>query len=291
MHSEHSPILHFYPENFELDMNGKKQEWEAVVKVPFIEEQKLLSSMASASFSSFRFCFGTNKLFPSLALEHRLTDEEKRRNSWGMSIKFSWTNDVKEYPSPSPGFLPVLPRCHCRMDEFVLPKLEGGLNLVKGLREGVFLGADALAGFPSLQTLPHSSIIQHHAVNVFNSDSKNRSVVIRVTNTFMGAKAGPIAEKMIGKRTFIGWPFLTEAQVVAVSDDLFKYEKQAVGRTTKIVPNPHHGDGLSRWRRTAEKIGTTYSKRFAVEIGDVDILLHVRPLKGSFLLLFRCCPT
>ncbi|CAE7051410.1 unnamed protein product, partial [Rhizoctonia solani] len=139
MHSEHSPILHFYPKDFELDMNGKKQEWEAVVKVPFIEEQKLLHSMAT--------------------MEHRLTDEEKRRNTWGMSIKFSWTKEAKEYPSPSPGFLPVLPRCHCRMDEFVLPTLAGGLDLVKGLREGVFLGVDALAGFPSLQTLPHSSLI------------------------------------------------------------------------------------------------------------------------------------
>ncbi|CAE7051355.1 unnamed protein product [Rhizoctonia solani] len=148
------------------------------------------------------------------------------------------------------------------------------------LREGVFLGADALAGFPSLQTLPHSSLIQHHSVNVFNSDSKNRSVVIRVTNTFTGAKAEPIAEQMIGKRTYIGWPFLMEAQVVAVSDDLFKYERQTVGRTTKVVPTPHHGEALSRWKRTAEKIATTYSKRFAVEIGDVDILLHVRPLKG-----------
>ncbi|CAE6424286.1 unnamed protein product [Rhizoctonia solani] len=260
MHSEHSPILDFYPENFELDMNGKKQEWEAVVKVPFIDEKRLLNTMAT--------------------VEHRLTDEEKRRNSWGMSVKFSWTQDVKEYPSPSPGFLPVLARCHCRMDEFVLPTLEGGLDLIKGLRDGVFLGADALAGFPSLQTLPHSSVILHHSVNVFNSDSKNRSVVIRITNTFSGAKAGSVAEQMIGKRTFIGWPFLTEAQVVAVSDDLFKYERQTIGRTTKIVPNPHHGESLSRWKRTAEKIATTYSKRFAVEIGDVDILLHVRPLKG-----------
>ncbi|KEP50583.1 putative exonuclease Kem1 [Rhizoctonia solani 123E] len=260
MHSEHSPILDFYPKDFELDMNGKKQEWEAVVKVPFIDQHRLLTSMAT--------------------VEHRLSDEEKRRNSWGMSIKFSWTPEVKEYASPSPGFLPVLPRCHCRMDEFVLPTLEGGLDLVKGLRDGVFLGVDALAGFPSLQTIPHSSLIQHHSVNVFNSDSKNRSVVIRVTNTFSGAKAGPMAEDMIGKRTFIGWPFLTEAQVVAVSDDLFRYERQPVGRTTKVVPTPHHGEGLSRWRRTAEKIAATYSKRFAVEIGDVDVMLHVRPLKG-----------
>jgi 5'-3' exonuclease len=40
-----SPIIDFYPSEFELDMNGKKQEWEAVVKIPFIDENRLLQAM------------------------------------------------------------------------------------------------------------------------------------------------------------------------------------------------------------------------------------------------------
>lgn len=40
-----SSILDFYPEEFEADMNGKKQEWEAVVKIPFIDEKRLLQAM------------------------------------------------------------------------------------------------------------------------------------------------------------------------------------------------------------------------------------------------------
>jgi 5'-3' exoribonuclease 1 len=46
MYSVDSPILDFYPEDFEQDMNGKKQEWEAVVKIPFIDEKRLLRAMA-----------------------------------------------------------------------------------------------------------------------------------------------------------------------------------------------------------------------------------------------------
>lgn len=40
-----SKILQYYPTNFETDLNGKKQEWEAVVLIPFIDERLLLQEM------------------------------------------------------------------------------------------------------------------------------------------------------------------------------------------------------------------------------------------------------
>jgi 5'-3' exoribonuclease 1 len=46
MTEETSPIIDFYPTDFELDMNGKKQDWEAVVKIPFIDQDRLLKAMA-----------------------------------------------------------------------------------------------------------------------------------------------------------------------------------------------------------------------------------------------------
>ncbi|KAI9870345.1 MAG: hypothetical protein M1823_008770, partial [Watsoniomyces obsoletus] len=46
MTSPDSSIIDFYPRDFDLDMNGKKMEWEAVVKIPFIDEKRLLGAMA-----------------------------------------------------------------------------------------------------------------------------------------------------------------------------------------------------------------------------------------------------
>ena len=46
MISEKSPILDFYPKTFENDLNGKRNDWEAVVLIPFIEEKRLLEAMS-----------------------------------------------------------------------------------------------------------------------------------------------------------------------------------------------------------------------------------------------------
>ena len=63
MLSEHSPIIDFYPPEFETDLNGKQQDWEAVVLIPFINEKNLIAAMNT--------------------VESRLTAEERARNIHG----------------------------------------------------------------------------------------------------------------------------------------------------------------------------------------------------------------
>lgn len=290
MYDPNSPILDFYPLEFEQDLNGKKQDWEAIVKIPFIDETRLLKAMA-CTYHSYIHILLFHRTHSNAAREHRLTKEEQERNSRGTSLKFRYNpGEPTLYPSSLPGFFPPLYRCACIMEPFDLPTLDG-LHLIPGLCDGVSLGVEALAGFPSLHTLPHTAVLGFHGVNVHGSESRNKSMVVHIQNPYETTKSEDIAKKMVGERIFIGWPFLTEGQVVAVSDSLFKYEKMTVspGSPAKVISNPHAPQGLGHWKMKAERIETYYSKRCGVITGSVDILLHVRPLKGKIHFLLTSC--
>jgi 5'-3' exoribonuclease 2 len=69
MINENSPIIDFYPLNFEIDMNGKKMAWQGVALLPFINEKRLLDAMATE--------------YPKLA------EDDIRRNRWGHNVIFA----------------------------------------------------------------------------------------------------------------------------------------------------------------------------------------------------------
>jgi 5'-3' exoribonuclease 2 len=63
-----SPIIDFYPTEFEVDMDGKKWEWQGVVKLPFIDTTRLIEAMDT--------------------VYDQLDEEEAHRNSAGPSVLY-----------------------------------------------------------------------------------------------------------------------------------------------------------------------------------------------------------
>ena len=68
MVDEDSPIIDFYPEDFQIDMNGKKMLWQGVALLPFIDEARLLAAMEP--------------------LYEELSDGERARNKMGTDLLF-----------------------------------------------------------------------------------------------------------------------------------------------------------------------------------------------------------
>ena len=218
-------------------------------------------------------------------MEHKLTKDERSRNAFGNSLSFSFQpGPSTAYPSPLPKSFPAVLRSQCVMEPYDLPILDG-LHLVQGLCDGVLLGAESLAGFPSLKTIHHHATLEPHGVNIHGSASRNNSMIIHVRNLHEDKGTREVAEEIIGQRVFIGWPFLQESKVTAVSDSSFRYEKMGSvrGAPGKVVQNPHSSH---LWKLKSEMIEEDYSKRCGVLTGDIDVLIHVVPLKG----LSNCSP-
>uniref|UniRef100_A0A4W6FRM8 5'-3' exoribonuclease n=1 Tax=Lates calcarifer TaxID=8187 RepID=A0A4W6FRM8_LATCA len=68
MTSPVSSIIDFYPDDFAIDLNGKKYAWQGVALLPFVDERRLRAALAD--------------VYPDL------TPEEVKRNSLGSDIMF-----------------------------------------------------------------------------------------------------------------------------------------------------------------------------------------------------------
>ena len=262
MTSPESPIIDFYPRDFELDMNGKKQEWEAVVKIPFMDEKRLLAAMATK--------------------DPLLSEEENRRNEFGVSLKFTYDQmQDYTYASSLPGIFPDLEHCHCVENIFELPTMDG-LDVYVGLVEGVKLREAALAGFPSLHTLPFTGQLGFHGVSVFQQESRNESMVVTLME---GEEKGTVAhaKERLGKAVHVGYPFLQEGKVTSVSDEMFSYRlanPEAPADASNVMQIPHPPQGISDWKKKANRTDSVYSKRLGMLIGDVESLVQVEMLVG-----------
>ncbi|KAL9244105.1 hypothetical protein vseg_017913 [Gypsophila vaccaria] len=105
-----SPIIDFYPTDFDVDMNGKRFAWQGIAKLPFIDETRLLEEISK--------------------IEHTLTEEEKRRNTTLFDMLF-----VAVSHPLSPYIFSLDDRCkqmnvteRAAIKEEIDPKASGGMN-------------------------------------------------------------------------------------------------------------------------------------------------------------------
>jgi 5'-3' exoribonuclease 1 len=263
MTSPDSPIKQFYPVDFEVDMNGKKNPWEGVNLLPFIEINLLLDTIKSLSPDS------------------KLTDAERRRNRVGEI--FLYTHDLTctetlEAPHKGIGLTDIV-KCHSRCIE--IPEYDSfGVSFKPELIRGTQI---PYPGFPSLNVLPIAeSELVPIGVKVFGFPSKYPTMVLKLHQMPELPPVEALADNLLDRSLFINWPMMHEAKVTAISDEntevrLIKGKKK-VKKWNKMEED--------RWARESQEMldgyfgGTNIPGSGGVQIGDIKIRLKLLPLQG-----------
>ena len=257
-----SAIADFYPLQFAVDMNGKRNSWEGIALIPFIEERRLLDAVAKLDQS-------------------RLSTVERLRNvRVGDEYIYEFDAGNRDtYPPPLPGFAPIK-ECQSKVSVWTLPliplssrSIEQAASFaavaavsrltttprsansaasssssstsadplvdlhVKPLaeyeaqeqapvpEEGNFIPTvpkgcrRPYPGFPSLLALKTTSELRSIGVDVFGSASRKDTLVLAVQQGQLGTDAQmQQASQLVGKRVWVEWPYLREAEVVSVTD-------------------------------------------------------------------------
>ncbi|PRT54494.1 5'-3' exoribonuclease 1 [Wickerhamiella sorbophila] len=252
MSSPQSPIIDFYPNEFQLDLNGKKADWEAVVLIPFIDEKRLIDALTPR--------------------ENRLTEAERARNIYGSDLEFTYTPQSSYfYPSSMPGVVPDLPACAVAVLS-INPHDKSYAETYYARDRSDDPKFAYMAGFPTLKTLDWQFEIEKAHVRVFEYDARNESIILHIKNDYSSQTIKELVA-LIGESAYVDWPFLREAKITGVSNrDVYFSSRKGSG-------TPHDARVSQLWSKQLPTIKRNYESR-GVDLGSVDVLVHYQPLVG-----------
>nr|XP_026240798.1 5'-3' exoribonuclease 1 isoform X2 [Urocitellus parryii] len=270
MTSEDSPIIEYYPPDFKTDLNGKQQEWEAVVLIPFIDEKRLLEAMETCN--------------------HSLKKEERKRNQHSECLMCWYDRDTEfTYPSPWPEKFPAIERCCTRYKIISLDAWRVDINKNKITR--IDQKALYFCGFPTLKHIKHKFFLKKSGVQVFQQSSRGENMMLEILVNIESDELSVenIASSVLGKSVFVNWPHLEEARVVAVSDGETKFyleeppgtQKLYLGRTVPPSKVIHLGDKeQSNWTKEIQGISEHYLRRKGIIINETSAVVYAQLLTG-----------
>jgi len=258
-----SPIIGFYPQEFVVDMNGKKNPWEGVNLLPFIDVKLLKKSIAEHCPDS------------------SLTPDERRRNSVGKVHIFTHDDAVHDtVPSFNRdiGIMDIT-KCYSRVD-----LIEGEHPTNISFNPELIPGTQIpYPGFPSLNVLPMKSAeLAPIGLNCFGFSSKYSTTVLTMQTMPELPGAEELADNILGKQVYINWPMMHEAKVISVTDA--NCSVKIVNKKKKV--DHFQAAQTQRWVEESElikdqyKAGSGIPGSGGVDIGDIQIRLKLLSLQG-----------
>lgn len=273
MQSPLSPIKHFYPATFEVDMEGKRNDWEGVNVLPFIDIEQLRAAI----------------------LQHcpvdQLTEVERKRNRLQLhALKIVHDEKALETVKSSlrgkSGFPDIVP-CHSRVEKYSAASIQA-TKLFHGSYQSRLLPNVKLPlpGFPSFYTtLTESCRVECVSINCFGFPSRKETLVVRVATS---AQMSIPSEQLLGSNVNVNWPHLHEAFVVGVSTaaEECRSIKQGKHGPEVIHRVDHDTHGRKEWEKYTKAEGLKYLRgrgipgTGGIDLGGITKCVHVRLLEG-----------
>lgn len=258
-----SPITQFYPIDFEVDMNGKRNPWEGVNLLPFIEGDLLKGTIAE-------------QCPPDL-----LSPVERKRNTLGVNYVYSYDlTCVDTVPSASPQIgLPDIVQCNSTVSTFEEP-LQSGTSFMPKLIAGTQI---PFPGYPSLNVLPINTYeLTEIKLNCFGSASKYATMLITLHEMPDLPPLEALAPNVLGKSVFVNWPMMHEAKVVSISNAKGEIR---IGKD-KPKARTFNQQESDRWAADSQAmferyyVGNAIPGAGGVQVGPITLRIKVLPLQG-----------
>lgn len=247
--SPESEIIHFYPQDFETDLNGKKQEWEALVLIPFIDEKLLLRTMKKC--------------------EKDLKPSEVERNSHGPMLQYDFSSQSQgQYTDTYSG--KTIHHVFCTekpiwRDQIFVPHEISPLCKLLNNSDGLFY-----PGFPTMKHLKFDFSIKNARVKVFDNCARNESLVLLPEKISKFDDIDYVSKKCLDKIVHVGWPHLTKAKVTEVSNSNLSISKDETKSNNSRM-----------FEMQCRTVCEHLSSRMGIEIDQPKVLVHVKTLIGT----------
>uniref|UniRef100_A0A8C5PNC6 5'-3' exoribonuclease n=1 Tax=Leptobrachium leishanense TaxID=445787 RepID=A0A8C5PNC6_9ANUR len=160
-----SSIIDFYPDDFALDLNGKKYAWQGVALLPFVDERRLRAAL--------------EEVYPDL------TPDEMRRNSLGGDHLFVGKHH------PLNDFLHELYKANSKEQTEIPPELCHGIQGQLDTDEGAILPNEVVESpIPVLRNLT-----ENYSISIKFKDPQFEEEFVFKAVVLKGAKKPPITLK------------------------------------------------------------------------------------------------
>ena len=266
MHAPQSPVLDYYPTTFATDLNGKKNDWEALVLIPFIDGTRLRAAMRVAE------------------AQCPLSDADRRRDAFGTPLSYTVSSSSEDGTAGAALVDSCLPT--------LMPGAFEPCSTVRALRADVAapharIATSALAAraasadpawFPRLRCVPFTTAARSVGVRVHAWGARGASAVcvLGATRGATPAAALDAARPLLGATVLAGWPFFYPARVVALCSRAGVVDV-ADPAGPRVAP---FADGGAWFARELAALARDALRTRAVSYEHVTVLAEIMPLKG-----------